>query len=186
MHVEPLILEKNPEEGHGLSINPFKGNNSMRKSITAEQMFDPRLSIKEGEGLNILLYGAVGTGKSTVVRKLVLDWCAGSALSQFKLVVPFSCEDLSQLSKATSLRDLVGRKYVHLRKTPLLSGDNNQAREVLFIFNGMEKMKLDFRIGTSELCSDPNEALPSGAVVVNLLRKYLLPEVTSALLSINI
>lgn len=177
MHVEPLILEKSPEEGKGLSINPFKGNESLRKSVTAKHLFDPRNSITEQQGLNILLYGAVGTGKSTVVRKLVLDWCAGSALSQFKLVVPFSCEDLSQLSKSTSLRDLVGRKYVHLRKTPFLSGDNNQASEVLFIFNGMEKMKLDFRIATTELCSDPNEALPAGAVVVNLLRKYLLPEV---------
>lgn len=177
MHVEPLILEKAPEEGKGLSINPFKGKEDMRNSITAEQLFHPKPGIVEGQGLNILLYGAVGTGKSTVVRKLVLDWCAGSALSQFKLVVPFSCEDLSQLSKATSLRDLVGRKYVHLRKTPILSGDNNQASEVLFIFNGMEKMKLDFRIGTTELCSDPNEALSSGVVVVNLLRKYLLPEV---------
>ncbi|XP_060799858.1 NLR family member X1 isoform X4 [Neoarius graeffei] len=176
MHVEPLILEKPPEEGTCLSLNPFKGNESMRKSVTAEQLFDPRYNIKDGQGLNILLYGAVGTGKSTVVRKLVLDWCAGSALTQFKLMVPFSCEDLSQLSKSTSLGDLVGRKYVHLRKTPFLSGDNNQASEVLFIFNGMEKMKLDFRIDMTELCSDPNEALPSGGVVVNLLRKYLLPE----------
>lgn len=175
MHVEPFILEKPPEEGKELSIYPYKEKESMR-SVTAEQLFDPRNGMKEGHGLNILLYGAVGTGKSTVVRKLVLDWCAGSALSQFKLVVPFSCEDLAQLSKSTSLRDLVGRKYVHLRKTPFLSGDN-QASEVLFIFNGMEKMKLDFRIGSTELCSDPNEALPSGAVVVNLLRKYLLPEV---------
>ncbi|XP_053363322.1 NLR family member X1 isoform X2 [Clarias gariepinus] len=174
MHVEPLILEKAPEEGKGLSMNPFQGNESSRKSVTAEQLFDQKY--EEGQGLNVLLYGAVGTGKSTVVRKLVLDWCAGLALSQFKLVVPFSCEDLSQLSKAASLRDLVGRKYVHLRRTPFLSGDSNQARDVLFIFNGMEKMKLDFRIATTELCSDPNEALPSGAVLVNLLRKYLLPE----------
>lgn len=177
MHVEPLILEKTPEEGKGLSINPFKGQEVVRNSITAEQLFDARQGVEEEQGLNILLYGAVGTGKSTVVRKLVLDWCAGLALSQFKLVVPFSCEDLSQLSKSTSLRDLVGRKYVHLRRTPYLSGDHNQASEVLFIFNGMEKMRLDFRIGTTELCSDPNEALPSGAIVVNLLRKYLLPEV---------
>lgn len=158
----------------------------MRKSVTAEQMFDPGQGLDEGKGLNVLLYGAVGTGKSTVVRKLVLDWCAGSALSQFKLLVPFSCEDLSQLSKSTSLRDLVGRKYVHLRKTPFLSGDNDQARDVLFIFNGMEKMKLDFRIGTTELCSDPNEAVPAGAAVVNLLRKYLLPEVRLNFWSLSI
>ncbi|XP_017574148.1 NLR family member X1 isoform X3 [Pygocentrus nattereri] len=176
MHVDPLILEKNPEEGRGLSISPFKENISKSNSLAIEQIFDSSQNGNQGRGLNVLLYGAVGTGKSTVVRKLVLDWCAGSTLSQFKLMVPFSCEDLCHLSKPTSLRDLVGRKYMHLRKTPFLSGDSDQAREVLFIFNGMEKMKLDFRIGSSELCSDPNEALSSGAVVVNLLRKYLLPE----------
>ena len=75
------------------------------------------------------------------------------------------------------MRDLVGKKYLHLKKHPLLSGEGNQARDVLFLFNGMEKMKLDFRIGATELCSDPNEVLPPGVVVVNLLRKYLLPEV---------
>lgn len=80
--------------------------------------------------------------------------------------------------RVASLRDLVCRKYLHLRKHPLLSGEGNQAKDVLFLFNGMEKMKLDFRIGSTELCSDPNEALPAGVVVVNLLRKYLLPEVT--------
>ncbi|XP_066519113.1 NLR family member X1 [Hoplias malabaricus] len=176
MHVEPLILEKNPEEGKGFSISPFKANASMSHPLTVEQLFET--SRDEGRGLNVLIYGAVGTGKSTVVRKLVLDWCAGSTLSQFKLVVPFSCEDISHLSKPISLRDLVGRKYMHLRKTPFLSGDSNQSRDILFIFNGMEKMKLDFRIGSTELCSDPNEAISTGAVVVNLLRKYLLPEAT--------
>lgn len=71
----------------------------------------------------------------------------------------------------------MSKKYLHLRKHPILSGEGNQAEDVLFLFNGMEKMNLDFRIGSTELCSDPNEALPPAAVVVNLLRKYLLPEV---------
>ncbi|XP_052432334.1 NLR family member X1 isoform X2 [Carassius gibelio] len=176
MHVQPLILEHHPDEDRGLS--PFKEKTSIstRPSLTVEQLFDSNNNGNKARGLNVLLYGAVGTGKSTVVRKLVLDWCAGSVFSQFKLVLPFSCEDISPLSKPTSLRDLVGRKYMHLRKTPYLSGDFDKAKDVLFIFNGMEKMKLDFRIGSTELCSDPNEALSSGAVVVNLLRKYLLPE----------
>lgn len=86
--------------------------------------------------------------------------------------------------RVASLRDLVSRKYLHLRKHPLLSGEGNQAKDVLFVFNGMEKMKLDFRIGATELCSDPNEALPAYVVVVNLLRKYLLPEVRDNPLSL--
>lgn len=179
MHVEPLILERKPEERKGPLITPLlkPSQAPQSASVTVEQLFEPTQQGGRERGLNVLLYGAVGTGKSTVVRKLVLDWCAGLTLTQFKLLVPFSCEDLSQLSKSTSLRDLVSRKYLHLKNIPLLSGQSDQAKDVLFLFNGMEKMKLDFRISSTELCSDPNEALPSGAVVVNLLRKYLLPEV---------
>ncbi|XP_072311463.1 NLR family member X1 isoform X2 [Eucyclogobius newberryi] len=175
MHVDPLILERKPEE-RGALLSSALSPHSQYLSKTVEQLFDPSASWDSSRGLNVLMYGAVGTGKSTVVRKLVLDWCRGRTLGQFKLIVPFSCEDLSQLSKMSSLRDLVGRKYLHLRRHPLLSGEGDQARDVLFLFNGLEKMKLDFRIGSTELCSDPNEPLPPGVLVVNLLRKYLLPE----------
>ncbi|KAE8295696.1 NLR family member X1 Precursor [Larimichthys crocea] len=176
MHVDPLILERKAEEATGLLSSPLQTSSPSNASVTVEQLFEPSDTWSDGRGLNVLLYGAVGTGKSTVVRKLVLDWCAGTTLTHFKLLIPFSCEDLGQLSKVSSLRDLVSRKYLYLRKHPLLSGEGNQAKDVLFLFNGMEKMKLDFRIGATELCSDPNEPLPPGAVMVNLLRKYLLPE----------
>ncbi|XP_041924711.1 NLR family member X1 isoform X1 [Alosa sapidissima] len=172
MHINPLILERHPAED---KPGPFNTHQNKGVSTTVEELFQTTLNTGD-QGVNVLLYGAVGTGKSTVVRKLVLDWCSGSSLSQFQLLVPLSCEDLSQMSKNISLRDLVGRKYVHLRKTPMLSGELHQARNVLFVFNGMERMKLDFRLASTELCSDPNEALPPGAIVVNLLRKYLLPE----------
>ncbi|CAL8344126.1 unnamed protein product [Arctogadus glacialis] len=176
MHVDPLILEREPAEKRTPLIPSPLLQGPPVPACTMEQLFEPVADWGGARGLNVMLYGAVGTGKTTVVRKLVLDWCAGAALTQFKLLVPFSCEDLSQLTRASSLRDLVGRKYLHLRRIPLLSGESDQAKEVLFLFNGIEKMKLDFRIGNTELCSDPSEALPSGAVVVNLLRKYLLPE----------
>ncbi|XP_075938918.1 NLR family member X1 isoform X2 [Anarhichas minor] len=176
MHVDPLILEREAEERAGQLSCPLQTKTPSSPSVTVEQLFEPSDAWSEGRGPNVLIYGAVGTGKSTAVRKLVLDWCAGRTLTQFKLLVPFSCEDLGQLSKVVSLRDLVSRKYLHLKKHPLLSGEGNQAKDVLFVFNGMEKMNLDFRIGATELCSDPDEALPPGVVVVNLLRKYLLPE----------
>ncbi|XP_071327981.1 NLR family member X1 isoform X2 [Trachinotus anak] len=176
MHVDPLIVERKAEERAGQLSSPLQTQTLSSPSVSVEQLFESTEAWDEGRGLNVLLYGAVGTGKSTVVRKLVLDWCTGTSLTHFKLLVPFSCEDLSQLSKVASLRDLVSRKYLHLKKHPLLSGEGNQAKNVLFLFNGMEKMKLDFRIGSTELCSDPNEPLPPDVVVVNLLRKYLLPE----------
>uniref|UniRef100_A0A665TEL8 NACHT domain-containing protein n=1 Tax=Echeneis naucrates TaxID=173247 RepID=A0A665TEL8_ECHNA len=176
MHVDPLIVERKAEERAGRLSPPMQTQSLSSPSVSVEQLFEPTEAWTEGRGINVLLYGAVGTGKSTVVRKLVLDWCSGATLNHYKLLVPFSCEDLSQLSKVSSLRDLVSRKYLHLKKHPLLSGEGNLAKDVLFLFNGMEKMNLDFRIGSTELCSDPSEALPPDVVVVNLLRKYLLPE----------
>lgn len=99
MHVDPLILETKPEERAGLLRSPLQTQTSSRPCMTVEQLFDPTDAWSEGRGRNVLLYGAVGTGKSTVVRKLVLDWCAGTTLTHFKLLVPFSCEDLGQLTK---------------------------------------------------------------------------------------
>ncbi|CAN9511182.1 unnamed protein product [Ophioblennius macclurei] len=176
MHVDPLILERKSEEKAGHLCSPIHNHSCPSPAMNIEQLLLPLEGWSEGRGINLLMYGAVGTGKSTVFRKLVLDWCQGTTLTHFKLLLPFSCEDLCKMSKAASLRDLVGRKYLHLKKHPLLSGDGDQAKDVLFLFNGMEKMHLDFRIGSTELCSDPNEPLPPGVLVVNLLRKYLLPE----------
>ncbi|MGH0171368.1 UNVERIFIED_CONTAM: hypothetical protein FKN15_074429 [Acipenser sinensis] len=172
MHVEPLILEGPPGE----NVNPLTGREtpgSVHRSLTVGKLFNPDPGWDPEQGQNVVLYGAVGTGKSTVVRKLVLDWCSGSTLAQFELVVPLSCEDLSLQSRPTSLQALVGRMYRHLRHSDHLRGDG---RDVLFIFNGMEKMRLNFSIAATELCSNPEEPLHPGAIAVNLLRKYLLPE----------
>ncbi len=99
MHVDPLILERKAEERAGILSSPLQSQTPSSSSVTVEQLFEPSDGWDVDRGLNVLLYGAVGTGKSTVVRKLVLDWCAGTTLTHFKLLIPFSCEDLGQLSK---------------------------------------------------------------------------------------
>lgn len=97
MDVDPLILERRAEERAGPLSSPLQTVSS--PSVTVEQLFEPTDAWSDGRGLNVLLYGAVGTGKSTLVRKVVGDWCIGKTLNQFKLLVPFSCEDLGSQSK---------------------------------------------------------------------------------------
>ena len=97
--MDPLILERSAEESAGVLNPPLQIQTPGSPSMTVEQLFEPTDAWSGDRGLNVLLYGAVGTGKSTVVRKLVLDWCAGTTLTHFKLLIPFSCEDLGQLSK---------------------------------------------------------------------------------------
>lgn len=97
MQVEPLILKRRPEDQAGLLGSSLHGRDPLSPSVSLEQLFESARD--RGRGVNVVLYGAVGTGKNTVFRKLVLDWCSGKSLSHFSLLIPFSCEDLAQLAR---------------------------------------------------------------------------------------
>ncbi|XP_064424844.1 NLR family member X1 isoform X2 [Latimeria chalumnae] len=176
MHVDPMIKERSPDQLFSGPIQWQRQDLSANKAIKLEELFPVLQQAAGGRVRNIVLYGAVGTGKSSCTKKLVLDWCAGG-LTQFKLVIPFSCEDLSQQSRPISLNRLIAKKYLHLRGIIPLLG-SGAMKDVLFVFNDLEQIKLNFRLASTELCSDPEEQVLPSALVVNLLRKYLLPEAT--------
>lgn len=178
VHVDPVIRESSLEEilkpSPDLTVHNQLQQPS-RRVISIHNLFDVDACGRQVK--NVVLYGTVGTGKSTLIKKMVVDWCHGR-LPRFELVIPFSCEDLSHSHAHVSLRRLITKKYQHLRDVvPVLEASN---LKVLFILNGLERLSLDFRLAGTELCCDPNEPVPPSAIVVNLLRKYLLPEVSVA------
>ncbi|KAL8173613.1 UNVERIFIED_CONTAM: hypothetical protein K2H54_010228 [Gekko kuhli] len=173
-HVDPVIRESSLEEI--LKPSPeMTIQNQLQAPCTnvigLQNLFDMDACGRQVK--NVVLYGTVGTGKSTLIKKMVMDWCHGR-LPRFELLVPFSCEDLSQNNAALSLRRLVTKKYLHLREVVPMLGSTNL--KVLFILNGLERLNLDFRLAHTELCCDPNEPVLPSAIVVNLLRKYMMPE----------
>ncbi|XP_053308343.1 NLR family member X1 [Spea bombifrons] len=170
IHVDPVIRESTLDEILRPESDISLRSPVCRSSVSVSQLFQADAS---GQPVrNVVLYGTVGTGKSTLIRKLVLDWCNGRR-NEFQLIIPLSCEDLSQVTVPVSLSRLISKKYHHLREMlPSLSVYPG----VLFILNSLEWMNLDFRMASTELCSDPNEPLPPSAILVNLLRGYLLPE----------
>ncbi|NXH15856.1 NLRX1 protein, partial [Bucco capensis] len=174
VHVDPVIRESSLEEILKPSPDLTIQNQLQQpcsQIISLQNLFDVDACGRQVR--NVVLYGTVGTGKSTLIKKMVVDWCHGR-LPRFELLIPFSCEDLSHSHAPISLRRLITKKYQHLRDVvPLLDTSN---LKVLFILNGLERLNLDFRLAGTELCCDPNEPVPPSATVVNLLRKYLLPE----------
>uniref|UniRef100_A0A8D2KTB0 NLR family member X1 n=1 Tax=Varanus komodoensis TaxID=61221 RepID=A0A8D2KTB0_VARKO len=173
-HVNPVIRESSLEEV--LKPSPKRSVQSQLQASGSCAFGLQNLFDADGCGhqvKNVVLYGTVGTGKSTLVKKMVIDWCHGQ-LPRFELLIPFSCEDLSQSGAPTSLRRLITKKYLHLRE--VLPALDSPSLKVLFILNGLDRLNLDFRLARTELCCDPNEPAPPSAIVVNLLRKYLLPE----------
>ncbi|CAI9532537.1 unnamed protein product, partial [Staurois parvus] len=174
IHVDPVIRESSIEDiMRPLSESSFQTQlhtPQCPRSMSVSQMFQVDSSGKDVR--SVILYGTVGTGKSTLIRKLVLDWCH-ERTTDFQLIIPLSCEDLSQVTAPVSLTRLITRKYLHLRDLlPTLSNNSN----ILFILNSLEWMNVDFRMANTELCSDPNEAMSPPAILVNLLRGYMLPQ----------
>ncbi|PKK21392.1 NLR family member X1 [Columba livia] len=174
VHVDPVIRESSLEDilkpSPDLTIHN-QLQQPCRQVISLQNLFDVDACGQQVK--NVVLYGTVGTGKSTLIKKMVVDWCHGR-LPRFELVIPFSCEDLSHSHAPISLRRLITKKYQHLRDVVPMLGASNL--KVLFILNGLERLNLDFRLAGTELCCDPNEPVPPSAIVVNLMRKYLLPE----------
>ncbi|KAJ8780147.1 hypothetical protein J1605_011942 [Eschrichtius robustus] len=175
VHVDPVIRESSPDE----LLRPLaelalehQPPSAGLPPLALSQLFDPDASGRRVQ--TVVLYGTVGTGKSTLVRKMVLDWCHGR-LPAFKLLIPFFCEDLSSLGPApASLCQLVAQRYTTLKETlPLMAAAGSR---LLFVFHGLEHLNLDFRLAGTGLCSDPEESEAPAAIIVNLLRKYMLPE----------
>ncbi|XP_004456326.1 NLR family member X1 [Dasypus novemcinctus] len=175
VHVDPVIRESTPDEllrppaELALEHQPPPAR---LPPLALSQLFDPDACGRRVH--TVVLYGTVGTGKSTLVRKMVLDWCHGR-LPAFELLVPFSCEDLSSLGPTpASLRQLVAQRYTPLKEVlPLMAGAGSR---LLFVLHGLEHLNLSFRLADTGLCSDPEERQAPAAIVVNLLRKYMLPK----------
>ncbi|XP_078282912.1 NLR family member X1 isoform X1 [Rhinoraja longicauda] len=174
-HGEPVIAESSPEENRDLMttfgmyshIDPEESKIIKLDEVFTTGSIEPPVK-------NVVLFGIVGMGKDLVVQRLVLDWCDGR-FNQFDLILPFSCEDLSSQSQSISLNRLICQKYTQL-KTIVAQIGSGKVGNILFIFNGLEQLKLDFRLLKNRLCNDPNEPLPPGNLLVNLLRKYMLPD----------
>ncbi|XP_016289286.1 NLR family member X1 [Monodelphis domestica] len=174
-HVDPVIRESTPDELLRPPAEPTLEHPLPPKelrTLALPQLFDPDACGRHVQ--TVVLYGTVGTGKSTLVRKMVLDWCHGR-LPSFEMVIPFSCEDLSAPGPTPiSLYQMVTRRYPHLKEVLPLLG--NAGPRLLFVLHGMERLNLDFRMESTGLHGDPEVSAMPTTIIVNLLRKFMLPE----------
>ena len=168
VHVDPVIRESTPNELlHPPSELALEHQLPLARlsTLALSQLFDPDACGRRVQ--TVVLYGTVGTGKSTLVRKMVLDWCHGR-LPAFELLIPFSCEDLSSVGSApASLCQLVAQRYTPLKEIlPLMAAAGSR---LLFVLHGLERLNLDFRLAGTGLCSDPEKPEAPAAIILSLI-----------------
>ncbi|KAL0972804.1 hypothetical protein UPYG_G00194940 [Umbra pygmaea] len=122
-----------------------------------------------------LLSGVAGSGKTTLIRRLVHEW-ARDAHSQ-KVVLSLSFRELNLLSGPQSLQELLLVHYSHL-KPALARLVDSQPGRILLILDGLDEFRFRLDFERSPKCSDPERELGLGDMVVNLIKGHLMPGIS--------
>ncbi|NXR69103.1 NLRP3 protein, partial [Rhadina sibilatrix] len=121
----------------------------------------------------VVLVGAPGMGKTTMVRKVMVEWREGTLHTQFDFVFCIDCKAIV-LPVEASVADLVSQCCPGLR-VPAGKILDDQKR-ILFIFDGFEALGFSLVQPEAELSSDPREVKPLELTLMSLLKKTVLPE----------
>lgn len=125
----------------------------------------------QSSGVN-MLSGVAGSGKTTVVRRLVREWAAET--TSHKIVLPLSFRELNLITQEQSLQDLLSDHYIHLK--PFLHDLlKSKPTQFLLILDGLDEFCYPLNFEHTPKCSDPERVLPIQSIVVNLIKGNLLP-----------
>ena len=117
-----------------------------KKPINLEETFYPILSCKNENRLTILMDGAPGVGKTTITRKLCIDWANGDILQEYFLVILVSLREIKvdQQGLVYETNILYGNNQA-LKKSVMQYINNFCGANILFIFDGFDELSYEQR-----------------------------------------
>ncbi|XP_028635300.1 NACHT, LRR and PYD domains-containing protein 9B-like isoform X2 [Grammomys surdaster] len=127
----------------------------------------------ESEPVTAVITGRIGEGKTTFLKKAMLDWASGVLWqNHFQYVFFFSVFSLNNITEL-SLAELISSKLPESSET--LDDILSDPKRILFILDGFDYLKFDLQLRTN-LCNDWRKRLPTQFVLSSLLQKIMLPE----------
>ncbi|KAM6924851.1 NACHT, LRR and PYD domains-containing protein 3 [Xenentodon cancila] len=121
----------------------------------------------------VALIGPEGSGKTTALQKLVMDWAKGERLQNFSYVFYFHFCEMNSLDGALSLEGLIQRDHHRIppEPVPLVA---EKPEDVLIVFDGLDQYKHSLDPSVHTTCSDPKQTVSVSCLVASLLHRSLL------------
>ncbi|XP_014647625.1 PREDICTED: NACHT, LRR and PYD domains-containing protein 14 [Ceratotherium simum simum] len=138
-----------------------------------EHLFD--VDVKTGEQpQTVVLQGAPGVGKTTLVRKAMFEWAQGNLYQQrFTCVFYLNAREINQL-RERSFVQMISKAW------PSTEGPieriMSQPSSLLFIVDSFDELNFAFEEPEFALCEDWTQVHPVSFLMSSLLRKVMLPE----------
>lgn len=117
--------------------------------------------------------GAESIGKTTFLRKAMLDWASGDLWKKrFQYVFFFSLVSLNSTTELSRTQLLLSQLSA---SSETLDDVLSDPRKILFILDGFDYLKFDLELQTN-LCDDWRKTLLTQIVLSSLLQKVMLQE----------
>lgn len=124
----------------------------------------------------VVLQGVAGVGKTTLAKKLMLDWAQNKFYPhKFWCAFYFHCREVAQVDKQ-SFSELIAHKWPGSQA--LMSKITSKPEQLLLLFDGFEEVTLTLKDIPTNLSEDWSQKLPGSVLLTSLLSKRMLPEAT--------
>ncbi|XP_004683677.1 PREDICTED: NACHT, LRR and PYD domains-containing protein 14 [Condylura cristata] len=137
-----------------------------------EHLFDVDISTGK-QPLTVVIRGAAGVGKTTLMRKAMLDWAQGNLFQQFTYVFYLNAREINQMRERNFLQ-MISKDW------PKTEGPieriMSQQSSLLFIIDSFDELNFAFEEPEFALCQDWAQVHPVSFLMSSLLRKVMLPE----------
>lgn len=127
------------------------------------------------EPLTVVLKGAAGIGKTTLMKKAMLYWAQGKLFQQFAYVFYLNAREINQL-KERSFLQIISKDWPS-EEGPIERIMSEPSR-LLFIIDSFDELNFAFEEPKFALCKDWTQVHPVSFLMSSLLRKAMLPEST--------
>ncbi|XP_045911911.1 NACHT, LRR and PYD domains-containing protein 12 isoform X1 [Micropterus dolomieu] len=127
-----------------------------------------------GEIKTVVLVGPEGSGKTTALENLVVDWANGEHLQNFSYFFHFQFREFNSLdNRMHSLEALMLHHHGHISPESMHLV-LQKPEDVLFVFDDLDRYKRSLDPSVHTLCSDPSQAVSVSCLVASLLHGSLL------------
>ncbi|XP_076989657.1 NACHT, LRR and PYD domains-containing protein 11 isoform X2 [Tamandua tetradactyla] len=123
--------------------------------------------------LNILLVGDRASGKTMLLKKIVLEWVNGKIWKDvISYIVYITSDELNQMTKS-SLVELISKHWPSgLAPVADILSD---PKKLLFILEDLDNLNITLNIDESTLCSDSRQQVSASVLLVSLLKRKMAP-----------